>query len=171
MQRVMRSGIQWLVHAADDGEACRRTWEDNPRLPYLLPVGRAFDLLALGQEVGLEALDQLRRRRLPLGPVLIDRAAQQVGFLLPPGSQDCFARAMEREAPLRPDYRYCGEGSFVVIPGPQALTGDRYEWLNPPGESLLLTPDRTAALAVMFAASARLIERAKHYGEEASDVS
>jgi len=170
MQRVTRSGVRWLTRAAEDGEACRKTWEHDPRSPYLLPVGPLFEVLTVNQELGLETFDQLRRRGMPTGPVLADWAARQVGFMLPPDSGDRFRRVLARETNSPPAYRYLDASAVVVVPGPLTLTGDRYEWLAPPTEELDPSPVRAVALAVMLAASADLIARAEHFGEADGDV-
>lgn len=170
MQRVMRSGVQWLALAAEDAEDCRNTWQHDPRAPYVLSVGRHFELLAVDQELGMETFDQLRRRRMPVGPVMVDWAARKLGFLLSPGSRTRFLDVLSREAPKPPAHRYLSEGGVAVVPGPLTWSGDRYEWLVPPVEHLDPSPARTVALAVMLAASADLIERARHYGETDDDA-
>ncbi|WNI19789.1 bifunctional DNA primase/polymerase [Actinacidiphila sp. ITFR-21] len=165
MQRVLRSGVQWLTHAAEDEEACRDTWKYDPRSPYPLPIGPCFELLAVDQELALETFDQLRRRELPAGPVLADWAARKVGFMLAPGSRDLFLRALARQTDTPPAYRYLETDAVVVVPGPLTMTGDRYEWLLPPVGEIGSSPLVASALAVMLAASAALIERAAHFGE------
>lgn len=170
MQRVTRSGVQWLTAAAEDREKCRETWQHDPRSPYPLPVGRHFEVLMVDQELGMETFDQLRRRHMPVGPVMVDWAGKQLAFLLSPGSQSRFLRALARETSTIPVHRYLGERSVVVVPGPLTLTGDRYEWLVPPADPLDSSPVRAVALAVMLAASAALIERAERYGEADEDA-
>jgi hypothetical protein len=170
MQRVLRAGVQWLAGAAEDGSACRELWRHNPRSPYALPVGSHFDVVAVAQELGLETFDQLRRRRMPAGPVLADWAARQVGFLLPPGSGPRFRRTLARETDTPPAHRYLDANAVIVVPGPLTMTGDRYEWLCPPTDALDPSPVRAVALAVMLAASAELISRAAHFGEAEHDA-
>ncbi|WP_225850918.1 bifunctional DNA primase/polymerase [Streptomyces sp. HPF1205] len=170
MQRVARRGVQWLTLAAEDPEDCRLAWHNDPRSPYLLPVGRDFDLVATDQKVGMEAFDQMRRRGMPLGPVMVDWAARKMGFFLPPRSRDQFAGTLMRETQSPPEHRYLTTGSFVVVPGPLTLSHDRYEWLNPPAHELNSSPHQSMALAVMLAASATFIECAERYGEVAADV-
>jgi hypothetical protein len=170
MQRVLRSGVQWLTRAAEDGETCRTTWQQDPRSPYPLPVGPRFELLAVDQELALETFDQLRRRHMPTGPVLADWAARKVGFMLPPCSQSRFVRALARETSAPPTYRYLETNAVVVVPGPLTLTGDRYEWLLAPTGELSASPLATVALAVMLSASAELLARAARFGEGDRDA-
>lgn len=165
MHRVNRAGVRWLVGAAADRDDCGSLWRDNPRTPYSLPTGTRFDALVVEQELGLETFNQLRRRRLPDGPVLADWAARQIGFVLPPASRDVFARVLAEQTSTSPVYRHLGAGCVVVVPGPFTLAGDRYEWLSAPVDEAGPTAERTRAVAVMLAASAELIARAQHFGE------
>ncbi|MDF3293394.1 hypothetical protein [Streptomyces silvisoli] len=110
--------------------------------------------------------DQLDRREMPLGPVVIDRGSKQLGFFLPSRSRARFARFVEREAEDPPEYRYLDEGSFIVVPGPMPLSEDRYQWLRAPVRRPEASPLRTASLAVMLVAATALIERADRYGEK-----
>jgi hypothetical protein len=167
---ITRRGIEWLSQAADDPALCRTTWLDDPRWPYLLGVGRLFDVLTTDQRMGMETFDQLRLHEMPVGAVMVDRAAGRMGFFLPPGSQGQFARALERETESPAQYRYLGKGSYVVAPGPLALTGDRFEWLKPPSRPQHASPLQTVSLAVMFSAASYLIDRADHYGQATADV-
>lgn len=167
---ITRRGIEWLSQAADDPAMCRMAWLDDPQQPHLLAVGHIFDVLTTGQRLGTETFDQLRLHGMPVGPVMVDRAASRMGFFLPPGSQEKFARALARESESAIPYRYLGLGSYVVAPGPLALTGDRFEWLKPPARPQHGSPFQTVSLAVMFAAASFLIDRADHYGQAMADV-
>jgi hypothetical protein len=106
-------------------------WSDHPRRPQLVPAGELFDAVVTGQPVGIEPLDQLRRRGMPVGAVTIDRAAGCIGFMVPPGTRGLFERTAAQETAVPPAYRYLGDGSYAVLPGPVPLPGDRFEWLNP----------------------------------------
>lgn len=169
MQTMTRWGIQWLSSAAEVPELCRASWKDDARKPYLLPTGHIFDVVAVDQRIGIETFDQLSRRRMPFGPVMADWGAGQIGFFLPPNSRERFARLVADETDDPPEYRYLDQDSFVVVPGPQALSGDRHEWLSAPIRRPLSSPVRRVALAVMLVASASLVERAERYGEEQQD--
>ncbi|MGW2918023.1 hypothetical protein ACWDBF_09175 [Streptomyces angustmyceticus] len=75
---------------ADDPVMCRAHGADDPRRPYALPTGRLFDVVVTSQRLGMETFDQLVRREMPLGPVMMDRRAQQIGVLPPSKSRDRF---------------------------------------------------------------------------------
>jgi Bifunctional DNA primase/polymerase, N-terminal len=163
---VTKRGLDWITAAAEDPALCRSVWADDPRRPYLLPTGRLFDVVVIAQRVGMETFDQLRRRRMPLGPVMADWGSQELGFLLPMDSRERFARLVATETADPPPYRYLDKNAYVVVPGPEALSGDRCGWLLAPRRKCVESPERTAALAVMFVAAASLVERAERYGEE-----
>ncbi|WP_344631536.1 bifunctional DNA primase/polymerase [Streptomyces glaucosporus] len=163
---MTRRGVQWLSAAADDPGACRAVWADDPRRPCLLSAGRLFDVVVLGQRIGLETFDQLDRRGMPLGPVAVDWRARQVGFFVPPNSRSSFTRMLEGESPSAPEYRYLDDGSAIVVPGPMPLTGDRYTWLRAPIRQPSGSSAQLAALAAMLVAASELLARADRYGEE-----
>ncbi|MBD0736445.1 hypothetical protein BGM09_25365 [Streptomyces sp. CBMA29] len=107
---------------------------------------------------------------MPVGAVMVDRGANRMGFFLPAESQQRFEAALSRETATPPQYRILAEGSYVVVPGPMALTGDRFEWLSAPTHSQHGSPLQTVALAVMLAASSELLARADKYGQETADA-
>jgi hypothetical protein len=167
---VTRRSIDWLSDASGDPEHFRMNWRDDPRMPQMLATGVLFDMVATDQQTGIETLDQLRRRSMPVGAVEIDRAAGLTGFLLPPGSRGLFERTVGRETDAPPSYRYLSSGSYVVLPGPMPWPGDRFEWLNALTRPQAASPLQTVALGVMLVASARLIGRAERYGLELADA-
>ena len=171
MQMMTRRGLEWLSVAADEPERCRAEWADDPRRPYAVSVGRLFDVVAVDQRLGIETCDQLERHGMPVGPVMADWAARQVGFFLPPGSRSCFERMVAQESADPPAYRYLGFGSILVVPGPMPLTGDRYVWLRAPARRPIGGPTQVAALAAMFVAASELVARAERYGEEHAGAS
>jgi len=166
VQRMTRRGVEWLSAAADDPAMCRTEWAADPRLPYAMPAGRYFDVVLINQRLGMETFDQLLRRGMPMGPVMVDHRSQKMGFFLNSGWRDRFARFLARETDSPPPYKYLDEGSFVVVPGPMPLSGDRYQWFRAPVRRPEANPLRPAALAVMFLAAADLIARVDHYGEQ-----
>ncbi|MFH8615119.1 hypothetical protein ACH4E8_08585 [Streptomyces sp. NPDC017979] len=99
---------------------------------------------------------------------MTDLGNRQVGFLIAPGSRDRFDRAVIRESEGHgtPTYGYLATGSFVVLPGPMPLSGDRYQWLAAPTRAPEPSPLRVVALAVMLVAATGLLERVDRYGEE-----
>ncbi|WP_206320146.1 bifunctional DNA primase/polymerase [Streptomyces zingiberis] len=173
MERVTRLGVQWLAVAADDGIACQATWADNPREPYLLAVGRIFEVVVIDERAGLETFDQLRRTNLPVGPVMADWASHQVGFFLPPRSEKQFANLVHCESARHncppPAYKYLAYGSHIVVPGPMMLSGDRFQWLRAPGKRSKRGYLRCASLAAMFVAASSLLASADRYNESAHD--
>ncbi|MFI6021300.1 bifunctional DNA primase/polymerase [Streptomyces sp. NPDC051287] len=162
---MTRRGVEWLSAAADDPADCRATWADDPRSPYMVPAGRLFDMVTVGQRVGMETFDQLLRRGLPFGPTVLDHGSQRVGFFLGSKSREDFAHYLEREEGTPPVYRYLSGGSVVVVPGPMPMPGDRYEWLRAPIRRPMANPLRPVALATMLVASAELLARVDRYGE------
>jgi len=162
---MTKRGIQWLSAAADDPSDCRERWAADPRAPYALAAGRYFDVVVIGQRIGLETFEQLVRRGMPLGPVMLDRSAKLTGFFLPSQQRGRFARmvASEHGGPLT--YRYLDGNSVVVVPGPMPLSGDRYAWLRAPVRRPEATPARVAALAAMLVATSELVDRAERYEE------
>ncbi|MFP1626605.1 bifunctional DNA primase/polymerase [Streptomyces sp. 5K101] len=162
---MTRRGVEWLSAAADDPAACRATWADDPRAPYMLPTGRFFDVVTVDQRIGIETFDQLLRRGLPFGPTVLDHKARRVGFFLGSQSREDFAHYLAREGGTPPAYRYLSRGSVVVVPGPMPMSGDRYEWLRAPTRRPMANPLRPVALATMLVASAELLARVDRYGE------
>ncbi|MDN5385700.1 bifunctional DNA primase/polymerase [Streptomyces sp. LB8] len=166
MQRMTRRGMEWLSQAADDPAQCLQVWADDPRMPCLLATGRLFDVVSVEQRLGLEMFDRILRSGLPFGPSLIDRKAQRVGFFLGSQSRETFTHYLERETPSPPPYRYLGEGSAVVVPGPIPLSGDRYQWLRAPMRRPAANPLRPVALATALVASAELLARIDRFDEQ-----
>ncbi|MFK0167495.1 bifunctional DNA primase/polymerase [Streptomyces sp. NPDC090306] len=162
---MTRRGIEWLSASADDPVTCRAHWADDPRRPSMLPTGRLFDVVSVEQRVGLETFDQMCRRALPCGPVMIDHAAQRVGFFLSSNSRAWFVYCLRHEHGGQPAYRYLGSDSAVVVPGPMPLSGDRYEWLRAPVRRPEADPLRPIALAMLLVASTELLARVDRYGE------
>ncbi|MEU6319194.1 bifunctional DNA primase/polymerase [Streptomyces sp. NPDC047009] len=162
---MTRRGVEWLSAAADDPAACRATWADDPRAPYMLPTGRFFDVVSVDQRIGVEVFDQLLRRGLPFGPAVLDHKAQRVGFFLGSQSQETFVHYLTQEEGTPPACRYLSRGSVVVVPGPMPMSGDRYEWLRAPTRRPMANPLRPVALATMLVASAELLARVDRYGE------
>ncbi|MFD7403569.1 bifunctional DNA primase/polymerase [Streptomyces sp. NPDC059866] len=162
---MTRRGVEWLSAAADDPAACRATWADDPRAPYMLPTGRLFDVVTVDQRIGIETFDQLLRRGLPFGPTVLDHKARRVGFFLGSKSQETFVHYLAQEEGAPPAYRYLSRDSVVVVPGPMPMSGDRYEWLRAPTRRPMANPLRPVALATMLVASAELLARVDRYGK------
>ncbi|OEV10904.1 bifunctional DNA primase/polymerase [Streptomyces nanshensis] len=167
---MSKRGIQWLSASADDPEACREHWAADPRAPYALSAGRYFDVVSVAQRVGLETFEQLTRHNMPMGPVMMDRSARRIGFFLPSGQRERFARMVVNETSDALSYRYLDEGSVIVAPGPMPLSTDRHAWLRAPARRPEATPARVAALAAMLVATSALLDRAEQYERERVDL-
>jgi hypothetical protein len=157
--------MEWLSASADDPAQCRRIWADDPRMPCLLATGRFFDVVSVEERLGLEMFDRLLRSGLPFGPAVVDRKAQRVGFFLGSQSRETFRYYLQRETSSPPPYRYLGQGSAVVVPGPIPLSGDRYQWLRAPMRRPEANPLRPVALATTLVASAEVLARIDRFGE------
>ncbi|WEV25767.1 bifunctional DNA primase/polymerase [Streptomyces sp. 71268] len=53
---------RWVAAAADDPDAVRALWREDPRRGVRLATGRTFDAVTVELRTGMEALDLLRRR-------------------------------------------------------------------------------------------------------------
>ncbi|MGA5887146.1 hypothetical protein ACPCK4_32955 [Streptomyces cellulosae] len=63
-------------------------------MPCLLPTGRFFDVVSVEQRLGMEMFDRLQRSGMPMGPSVIDRKAQRVGFFLGSQSREMASRCV-----------------------------------------------------------------------------
>ncbi|MGW0996445.1 bifunctional DNA primase/polymerase [Streptomyces sp. NPDC002523] len=165
VKRMTWRDIAWLSEAADDPSACLTTWASDPRTPYVLPTGRVFDVVSVDERVGIEAFDQLLRRGMPFGPIVMDHRARRMGFLLASKSRQEFARQLARGEGAAPAHRYLSHGCVVVVPGPRAVLGDRYEWLRAPTRRPSAGPLLPVALATTLVASAEVLTCADRFGK------
>ncbi|MFD5285186.1 bifunctional DNA primase/polymerase [Streptomyces rubrogriseus] len=165
MQRMTRRGMEWLSEATDDPALRREIWADDPRRPSLVPTGRLFDVLSVEERLGLEMFDRLQRSGMPFGPSVADRKAQRVGFFLGSDSRETFTFYLGRETSSPPPFRYLGDGSAVVVPGPMPLSDDRYQWLRAPTRRPEANPLRPVALATALVASGELLARIDRFDE------
>ncbi|MFD3558101.1 bifunctional DNA primase/polymerase [Streptomyces sp. NPDC058686] len=164
VKRMTWKDVAWLSEAADDPSECRTRWALSPRAPYMLPTGRFFDVVSVDQRVGIETFDQLMRRRLLCGPIILDHGARRMGFCMASQSWQGFAGQLAQGEGTAPAYRYLSHGSVVVVPGPQPVPGDRYEWFRAPTGRPSDNPLAPVALARMLVASAELLTCADRYG-------
>ncbi|MBO8190670.1 bifunctional DNA primase/polymerase [Streptomyces oryzae] len=110
-----------------------RAWAEVPGAAMLLPTGRAFDVIEVGEAAGQCALVRLERMGVPLGPV----AATPHGrawFLVAPGAAAELPELLYRmgwdDADL--DLRGRGEGEHITAP-PSDLAGlGPVRWLRAP---------------------------------------
>ena len=164
METTGLRAIGWLIETAENPEACQRAWERQPRSPYLIPTGDTFDVVSVDLRLALETADLLRRRRMPLGPAALDYTGRRAGFLVPAGSRSGFERLVHMDILRVPKYRYLDEGSYAVLPGPEALSTDRHQWLTTPPRMPNPARRHAMALALMLVAAAELLERADRFG-------
>ncbi len=108
-------------------------WADVPGASMLLPVGRTFDILDVGEQAGRRALVRMERMGLPLGPVAVTPTGR-AQFFVAPGAAAGLPRLLYRmgwdDADL--DLRALGPGSHITAP-PSDLGGlGPVRWLRPP---------------------------------------
>lgn len=133
MQRTMgKQAVEWLAAASTDPRSCKQQWDQGADA-VLLEAGRIWDVLSVPEQLGLNALDLLRRARpRASGPVLVNSGARRVGFFLQPDP------VIEW---VGPGVRHAGKGSWVAVPPPYQSGGWRLEWLLPPdGTGVLYDP-------------------------------
>ncbi|AWL40874.1 MULTISPECIES: hypothetical protein [Streptomyces] len=140
-----RTGIEWLVSAAPDPDACRREWERVPLGIALLPAGGRWDVLAVPVELGYPTLDVLTRLVHRPGPVLLGFGDARMGFFVPPGTASGW---------LGTGVRGIGRGSWIAVPRPGRTVGAA-RWLLPPDGSGTLVDPVLLELALHEAAAAR----------------
>ncbi|MFI9331844.1 bifunctional DNA primase/polymerase [Kitasatospora sp. NPDC052868] len=118
------------LHSATGGESVGATGEDAP---VLFPTGRAFDVLDVPEQAGLQALVRLERMGTQVGPVLAAPTGR-LQFLVAAGTArrlpDLLYRMGWDDAAL--DLACHGEGSYVAAP-PTVLGGlGPVRWLRRP---------------------------------------
>ncbi|WP_431680739.1 hypothetical protein [Kitasatospora sp. KL5] len=142
MPPAERTAAQWLAQAAPDPYTFLRDWERTGRRPAVLPTGRQWDALLTPATLGNPALDALARLPGP-GPVLLDRTAGTVAFLVPTGTADSW---------IGSGIRTLGHGSRLAVPHPDA-PGHGLTWLVPPDGTGRLVDPRRLELALHDAAA------------------
>ena len=122
------------VPAGTTLDGASEAWARFPGAAVMLPVGRSFDVIEVGEAAGLRALTRLERMGLPLGPV----AATPEGrahFFVAPGAAAELPRLLYRlgwDDPSALDL--CGLGSGTYITAPPSDRGGRgpVRWLRHP---------------------------------------
>ncbi|MEU2626601.1 hypothetical protein [Kitasatospora sp. NPDC007106] len=142
MPPTARTAAAWLAAAAPDPRAFLRTWERTGRHPAPLPAGRQWDAVLTPGPFGRTALDALARLPGP-GPVLQDRTAGTVAFLVPTGTADGW---------LGSGIRTLGHGTALTVPHPDG-TDRALHWLIPPDGTGRLVDPRRLELALHDAAA------------------
>lgn len=108
-------------------------WSRVPGAAMLLPTGRRFDVIEVGEAVGRHALVRLERMGLPLGPVALAPHGR-MWFFVAPGAAAELPELLYRMGwdDARLDLRGLGEGEHVTAP-PSDLGGlGPVRWLRPP---------------------------------------
>ncbi|MCX5210626.1 bifunctional DNA primase/polymerase [Kitasatospora sp. NBC_00240] len=111
----------------------RADWRPGPAGAVLLPTGRAFDVLDVPEQAGLQALVRLERMGTQVGPVLAPPTGR-LQFLVAAGAArrlpDLLYRMGWDDAAL--DLACHGEGGYVAAP-PTVLDGlGPVRWLRRP---------------------------------------
>jgi hypothetical protein len=108
-------------------------WAQVPGATLLLPTGRRFDVIEVGEAPGRHALVRLERMGLPLGPVALAPHGR-MWFFVAPGAAAELPELLYRMGwdDARLDLRGLGEGEHVTAP-PSDLGGlGTVRWLRPP---------------------------------------
>ncbi|MFE6777829.1 bifunctional DNA primase/polymerase [Streptomyces sp. NPDC057702] len=108
-------------------------WAGTPGAAMLLPVGRTFDVLEVGEAAGRHALVRLERMGLPLGPVTVTPEGR-AQFFVAPGAATELPHLLYRmgwdDADL--DLRCLGPGEHVTAPPSDRGGLGPVRWLRPP---------------------------------------
>lgn len=121
--------VLWLAAAAADPERCRRRWARRGGGLVELSAGTRWDALVLPAPLGLESLAVLHRTGSRVGPVLFDRGAGSVSYLVATGASGAWVGT---------GVRTLGAGARLAAPRPDAVGGE-VRWLVPPDGSGILT--------------------------------
>lgn len=108
-------------------------WSQVPGASALLPTGRSFDVIEVGEAAGHRALVRLERMGLPLGPVAVTPHGR-TWFLVAPGAAAELPELLYRMGwdDARLDLRGLGKGDHITAP-PSDLAGlGPVRWLRPP---------------------------------------
>jgi hypothetical protein len=139
-------------------EAVEAAWAAVPDAPVLLPVGRSFDVIEVGERAGRAALARLERLGLRPGPVALG-ADRRARFLVAPGAAAGLSGLLYRTGWdfARLDLRCLGAGSFLPAPcGGGGTGGGGACWLRAPDpESARRPPEARSLLGTLAAASHR----------------
>lgn len=121
-------------------------WGWDPEWLAPLPCGVRWDALALGDGLGLTALEALRAgdTRASLGPVLHDQGASLTFWLLP-----IEAGAADMWRQIAPTAQVLSTGQHLQAPDPESGPGvSSARWVNWPAITGTLTPPDLLAAAL-----------------------
>jgi len=88
----------------------------------------------------------------------------RVAFLVPVGSGEALRDRLGEGRGAPGDYRYFGDGTFVVIAGPAALAGSQYSWICPPTDAFEETRNAMGDFAEQLAMAHRTVASAAWFG-------
>ncbi|MEV7088165.1 bifunctional DNA primase/polymerase [Streptomyces sp. NPDC093085] len=128
-------------------EYVTKAWARTPGADVLLPVGRSFDILDVGEPAGSRALVRLERMGLPLGPVLAT-ATGRAHFFVAPGAAAELPELLYRMGwdDARLDLRGLGAGTYVTAPPSEPTGPVPVRWLRPPSLDTAVTPPQARLL-------------------------
>ncbi|NLU75060.1 bifunctional DNA primase/polymerase [Streptomyces sp. HNM0575] len=108
-------------------------WRQCPGAALLLPTGRHFDVIEVGEAAGRHALVRLERMGLPLGPVALAPHGR-AWFFVAPGAAAELPELLYRMGwdDARLDLRGLGEGEYVTAPPSDRGGLGAVRWLRPP---------------------------------------
>ncbi|NJQ02309.1 bifunctional DNA primase/polymerase [Streptomyces zingiberis] len=133
-------------------------WAAFPGAAVLLPVGRSFDVIEVGEAAARHALTRMERMGLPLGPVMVTPGGR-AHFLVAPGACAGLPELLYRTGwdGARLDLRCLGPGSHITAP-PSDLAGlGPVRWLRRPEPA---TAGRPPHVRLLLGALAYVCHRA-----------
>ncbi|MER5495094.1 bifunctional DNA primase/polymerase [Streptomyces sp. NPDC002490] len=145
-----------VVPAGATLDEVTRVWAGFPHATLMLPVGRTFDVLEVGETAGRRALVRLERMGLPLGPVVATPQGR-AQFLVAPGAAVGLPRLLYRMgwdgAAL--DLRALGPGDHITAPPSDRGGLGPVRWLRTPCWRTAGPPEARLVLGVLGHAAHR----------------
>ncbi|MDT3398157.1 hypothetical protein RKE29_16155 [Streptomyces sp. B1866] len=136
---------EWLLAASDEPGEVRLRWASGDGLADL-PVGRAFDLVRMTDDLGTAVIQALHRRDAAVGPVMLATASHVVSFLVPPGAADQWRRWLAGTPyERRRTVAAAGPGRVLRCPRPGTVRAG-HVWLVQPAGRLTDSSALRAAL-------------------------
>ncbi|WP_329138612.1 bifunctional DNA primase/polymerase [Streptomyces sp. NBC_00670] len=122
------------VRAGATLDEAYRAWAEFPGAAVMLPVGRAFDVIEVGEAAGWRALVRMERMGLPVGPVAVTPEGRAQFFVAPGGAAELpglLYRMAWEDAAL--DLRGLGVGACITAPPSDRAGRGVVRWLRAPG--------------------------------------
>lgn len=158
MTSLNAAARSWVLDLSAQPHRMRERWEADPSASVLVRLGHLVDAVEVAEGLGCDAVQALRRQGRRVGPVVWDRRAEVVLFLVPAGSHAPTVTALAAHGlggGALP-YRYLGAGCCRRLPGAAPTAETRLRWLEPPtGSPQVLTKgaDLAAAFGELVAAA------------------